>query len=156
MHTKSIVIACVAVATAELLAVPAGPLARFWRENDGKTVRRLPVDVVPENAFWGFGTRDFPDGMKAFNRMADEGFAKSTYNCITLTLRCNPELGDAETMSAAKAFFAKARAVGVKAYMDVDPRIARREFFARWPNERQGIAAVVTAVPTNLRYPTQL
>ena len=45
MHTKSIVIACVAVAAAELLAVPADPLARFWRENDGKTVRRLPVDV---------------------------------------------------------------------------------------------------------------
>ena len=149
MHTKSIVIACLAVAATELLAVPADPLPRFWRENDGKTVRRLPVDVVPENAFWGFGTRDFPDGMKAFNRMADEGFAKSTYNCITLTLRCNPELGDAETMSAAKAFFAKARATGVKVYMDTDPRIARREFFARWPNERQGIAYVATAASTN-------
>ena len=149
MHTKSIVIASLAVAAAELLAVPADPLTRFWRENDGKTVRRLPVDVVPENAFWGFGTRDFLDGMKAFNRMADEGFAKSTYNCITLTLRCNPELGDAETMAAAKAFFAKARAAGVKVYMDTDPRIARREFFARWPNERQGIAYVATAAPTN-------
>ena len=138
------------VAVAWLTAVASGdPLARFWRENDGKTVRRLPVDVLPENAFWGFNTRDFPDGMKAFSRMVDEGFANSTYNCVTLTLRCNPELGDAETMAAAKAFFAKARAVGVKAYMDVDPRIARREFFARWPNERQGIAAVVTAVPTN-------
>ena len=130
-------------------ATQCDPLARFWRENDGKTVRRLPVDVVPENAFWGFGTRDFSDGMKAFNRMVDEGFAKSTYNCVTLTLRCNPELGDAETMSAAKAFFAKARAAGVKVYMDTDPRIARREFFARWPNERQGIAYVVTAAPTN-------
>ena len=149
MHTKSLVITCLAVAAAELLAVPADPLARFWRENDGKTVRRLPVDVVPENAFWGFGTRDFLDGMKAFNRMAEEGFAKSTYNCVTLTLRCNPELGDAETMAAAKAFFAKARAAGVKVYMDTDPRIARREFFARWPNERQGIAYVATAAPTN-------
>ena len=138
------------VAAAWLTAVASGdPLVRFWRENDGKTVRRLPVDMLPENAFWGFNTRDFPDGMKAFSRMVDEGFANSTYNCVTLTLRCNPELGDAETMAAAKAFFAKARAVGVKAYMDVDPRIARREFFARWPNERQGIAAVVTAVPTN-------
>ena len=131
------------------VAVADDPLARFWRENDGKTVRRLPVDVLPENAFWGFITRDFPDGMKAFNRMVDEGFAKSTYNCVTLTLRCNPELGDAETMSAAKAFFAKARAAGVKVYMDVDPRIARREFFARWPDERQGLAYVTTSTPTN-------
>ena len=130
-------------------ATQCDPLTRFWRENDGKKVRRLPVDVVPENAFWGFGTRDFPDGMKTFNRMVDECLAKSTYNCVTLTLRCNPELGDAETISAAKALFAKARAAGVKVYMDTDPRIARQEFFARWPNERQGIAAVISAAPTN-------
>lgn len=130
-------------------ALADDPLTRFWLEKDGRAVRRLPVDVQPENAFWGFGTRDFSDGMKTFSRMADECFAKSTYNCITLTLRCNPELGDAETMSAAKTFFAKARAAGVKVYMDTDPRIARREFFARWPNERQGIACVVTAAPTN-------
>ena len=134
MHTKSIVIASLAVAAAELLAVPADPLARFWRENDGKTVRRLPVDVLPENVFWSFTTRDFPDGMKAFNRLVDEGFARSTYNCVTLTLRCNPELGDPETQAAAKAFFAKARAAGVKVYMDTDPRIARQEFFSKWPD----------------------
>ena len=55
------------LAAAAWLAVAAAddPLSRFWRENDGKTVRRLPVDVLPENAFWGFITRDFPDGMKA-------------------------------------------------------------------------------------------
>ena len=40
-------------------APSADPLVRFWRENDGKSVRRLPVDVVPENVFWGFGTRVF-------------------------------------------------------------------------------------------------
>ena len=146
---KNILLVASAAWLAAASAAPCDPLTKFWRENDGKTVRRLPVDVLPENAFWGFGTRDFLNGMKAFNRMADEGFAKSTYNCVTLTLRCNPELGDAETMSAAKAFFAKARAAGVKVYMDTDPRIARQEFFTRWPNERQGIAAVVTVVPTN-------
>ena len=125
------------------------PLARFWRENDGKTVRRLPVDVVPENVFWGFGTRDFPDNLKAFNRMIDESVARSTYNCVTLTLRCNPELGDSETMAAAKTVCEKAHAAGIKVYMDTDPRIARHEFFARWPKDMQGIATIVTAVPTN-------
>ena len=125
------------------------PLTRFWMENDGKTVRRLPVDVLPENVFWSFTTRDFPDGMKAFNRLVDEGFARSTYNCVTLTLRCNPELGDPETQAAAKAFFAKARAAGVKVYMDTDPRIARQEFFSKWPDERQSIATVFTCASTN-------
>ena len=127
----------------------ADPLVRFWRDNDGKSVRRLPVDVVPENVFWGFGTRDFPDGLKAFSRMIDESVAKSTYNCVTLTLRCNPELGDKETLLAAQAVNEKAHAAGIKVYMDTDPRIARREFFARWPNDMQGVAVVVTAAPTN-------
>ena len=135
--------ACRAAGTAD------DPLARFWRENDGKTVRRLPVDVLPENVFWGLSTRDFADGMKTLNRLADRGFEESTYNCVTLTLRCNPELGDPETQAAAKAFFAKARAAGVKVYMDTDPRIARCEFFSRWPAERQSMARVKAATPTN-------
>ena len=121
----------------------------FWRDNDGKTIRRIPVNVMPENVFWGLGTRDFADGMKTFNRLMDESFAKSTYNCITLTLRCNPELGDAETIAAAKACCARAHQEGVKVYMDTDPRIARREFFAKWPTERQSLANVVSATPTN-------
>ena len=136
---------CAPVSTAP----SADPLVRFWRENDGKSVRRLPVDVVPENVFWGFGTRDFPDGLKAFKRMIDESVVKSTYNCVTLTLRCNPELGDKETLLAAQAVNEKAHAAGIKVYMDTDPRIARREFFARWPNDMQGVAVVVTAAPTN-------
>ena len=131
------------------IAPSADPLVRFWRDNDGKSVRRLPVDVVPENVFWGFGTRDFPDGLKAFSRMIDESVAKSTYNCVTLTLRCNSELGDKETLLAAQAVNEKAHAAGIKVYMDTDPRIARREFFARWPNDMQGVAVVVTAAPTN-------
>lgn len=124
-------------------------LARFWRENDGKTVRRLPVQVMPENVFWSFGTRDFSEGMKTFGKLMDEGLDRSTYNCITLTLRCNPELGDAETLAAAKQAIAKAHAQGVKVYMDTDPRIARREFFARWPEDRQSVASVTVSVPTN-------
>ena len=126
-----------------------GELEDFWRANEGRTVRRLPVGIVPENVFWSFGTRDFSDGFKTFDRLVDEGLAKSTYNCITLTLRCNPELGDEETEAAAKRCFEKAHAEGVKVYMDTDPRIARREFFAKWPGDRQGIAAVTVVQPTN-------
>ena len=52
---------CSAVALCAIAggAAASDLLVRFWRENDGKTVRRLPVDVVPENVFWGFGTRVF-------------------------------------------------------------------------------------------------
>ena len=154
MKTRSLIAFVCAAALNGLCASPcatpsADPLVRFWRDNDGKAVRRLPVDVVPENVFWCLGTRDFPDDLKAFNRMIGESVEKSTYNCVTLTLRCNPELGDKETLAAAQAINEKAHAAGIKVYMDTDPRIARREFLARWPDEKQGIAVVVTAAPTN-------
>ena len=45
---------------------------RFHLENEGRTVRRLPVGVLPENVFWWFTTRDFSDGMKTFNRLVKQ------------------------------------------------------------------------------------
>lgn len=130
-------------------AAPVDALERFLQENVGKTVRRLPVDVVPENVFWSFSTHDFADGMKTFSRLVDEGLSKSTYNCITLTLRCNPELGDAETVAAAKTAIERAHKDGVKVYMDTDPRIARAEFFRSWPAEKQSVVRVELAASTN-------
>ena len=153
---KNIVfLACgmMALPQAAVCAAPASaqcdPLVAFHLSNSGKTVRRLPVDVVPENVFWWFTTRDFADGMKTFSRLVDEGLAGSTYNCVTLSLRCNSEFGGHEVQEAARVFFAKTRAAGVKAYMDTDPRIARCEFLSRWPDEKQGVAHVVAATPTN-------
>jgi hypothetical protein len=124
-------------------------LRRFYTANNGKTLRRLPIDILPENGFWWFTTRDFADGMSAFNHLADEGLAKSTYNCITLSLRCNHELGHPQTQQAARNFFKKAGEHGVKVYMDTDPRIARKEFFSRWPEDCQSVAKIVTAEPSS-------
>ncbi len=154
MENRTLIVLVGAAALNGLCASPsatpsADPLVRFWRDNDGKVVRRLPVDVVPENAFWGFTTRDFSDNLKSFNRMVDESVSQSTYNCVTLTLRCNPELGDRETLLAAQSVCEKAHAAGIKVYMDTDPRIARREFLARWPDDKQGVAVVVAVAPTN-------
>ncbi|MBR4611466.1 MAG: hypothetical protein IKO40_01990, partial [Kiritimatiellae bacterium] len=148
MAISCVAVACSAVGTADLGA-SEDPLGRFWRENDGKVVRRLPIDVLPENVFLWFTNRDFADGMKVFDRLADECFAQSTYNCVTFTLRCNPDLSDVQTLEATRKFFAKAHASGLKVYMDTDPRRARREFLARWPDERQGVVSVVVAAPTN-------
>ena len=52
-------------------------------------------------------------------------------------------------MAAVQAFCEKAHAAGIKVFMDTDPRIARREFFARWPDDMQGVVSVVSAAPTN-------
>ncbi len=147
--TPSMFIKGVSKIMGDAFVAATDPLDEFWRNNDGKTVRRLPVDIVPENVFWSFGTRDFSDEMKTYNKLVDEGLAKSTYNCITHTLRCNPELGDPETLEAARAAFARAHQEGVKVYMDTDPRIARAEFFKKWPDEKQSIVRVVIAPATN-------
>lgn len=37
------------------MASKDSPLTRFYSKNDGKTIRRLPSWIVPENAFSGFG-----------------------------------------------------------------------------------------------------
>jgi len=131
------------------MAAEADALTRFWRENDGKTVRRLPVNVMPENVFLSFGNKDFSDDFRTFGALMDALDAKSTYNCITLTLRCNPELAEEKTQAAAKKAIARAHQAGMKVYMDTDPRIARRAFFAKWPDERQGMAKVISCDPTN-------
>ena len=137
------------LASMACFAKAGDPLVRFWRENDGKAIRRLPVEVLPENVFWWFTTRDFSDGMKAFNRLVDEGLGRSTCNCVTLSLRCDPEFGDSETQLAARSFIERAHAAGAKVYMDTDPRIARREFLSRWPKDRQQLASVIIVAPTN-------
>ena len=62
----------------------------FWRDNDGKTIRRIPVNVMPENVFWGFGTRAFADVMKTFNptfhvRNESQRFARAFVRFLELS-----------------------------------------------------------------------
>ena len=99
---------------------------------------RLPVSVLPENVFLGFGNADFrePDGrtMAAVVRMLGE---ESTYNVITLTLRCTNDLSSAETQRRVRMVAEQAHGYGMKVMMDTDPRIARHEFLRRWPADAQ-------------------
>ena len=113
-------------------------LDRFYSESAGKTVRRLPVDVLPENTFHGYGNGNFEesdDRTMTFGARAD--FEQGTWNMATLTLRSKPDLSDAITQERVKGYIERAHALGVKVFMDTDPRIARHEFLRRWPEDAQ-------------------
>ena len=126
------------------------PLVRFWDETSGKTIRRLPVQVVPENAFTCLGAIDFKAGRETYRRDAifRDVFGKmSPYNCITLSLRCIPDLNDPATKERAAALIDQAHKDGIKVYMDTDPRSARDEFLRRWPEDAQSRLAFEICEP---------
>lgn len=115
-------------------------LDSFYAENAGGTLRRLPTVILPENAFFMIHGPSLTKGAENANAALMEMLAeKGTYNFITLTLRCHPELGDAEIVAEVKKVIEVAHRHGIKVGMDIDPRIARREFLRRWPDEMQSV-----------------
>ena len=134
-------------------AVAADPLEEFWDKTaSGATIRRLPVQVVPENAFVSFGNGDFKPGRERALRdeMFRDVFGKlSPYNCVTLTLRCKPDLSDRILQDRVADVIRQAHADGIQVLMDVDVRIARDEFLRRWPDDAQSYLAFDIVTPTN-------
>lgn len=125
-------------------------LTRFWDETTGKTIRRLPVQVVPENSFVSLSNVNFENPTPSIElRQVSEVAAKSTYNVFTLTLRSVPDLSDAITQERVKAYIAAAHAAGMQVLMDIDVRIARFEFLRRWPEHHAGMLRVESVAPTN-------
>ena len=130
----------------------ADPLERFWDKTTGKTIRRLPVQVVPENAFVCLANWDFKPGNE--NALRDEMFRdvlgrQSPYNCVTLSLRCKPDLSDRILQDRVADVIRQAHADGIQVLMDVDVRIARDEFLRRWPDDAQSYLAFDIVAPTN-------
>ena len=143
------------LAALPLVSVPgndlhADALDRFWDETSGKTIRRLPVQVIPENAFICLGAIDFRKGCETYRRDAifrDVFGRMSPYNCITLSLRCIPDLNDPATKERAAALIGQAHKDGIQVLMDTDPRSARDEFLRRWPEDAQSRLAFEVVDP---------
>lgn len=139
----SFVIAAASAAVGLGVSAPQRALERFWSESSGKTIRRLPVQVQPCNAFTCLGNSDFTKE----GRLGDVYGAyidRSVYNCITLTLRCTNDLSDAVTYESVGALAGRSAAAGIQTLMDVDARIARDEFMRSYPDEAQGYVMMAT------------
>ena len=141
----------VACGLACLLAnmLSADALDAFWSETSGRTLRRLPLGVVPENVFWSLSNTSFEQGEEFERRFVADLAGRSVYNVVTLTLRSVPDLSDKVTERFAGTFIRESHARGIKVLMDIDARISRREFLRRWPEDRAGVLRLVSAQPTN-------
>ena len=111
-------------------------LARYYRENTGRVLRRLPTWIVPENAFLSISNLDFDETTRGVtDRILADYAAKGDYNCVTYTLRCVPDLSDPRVEARVARTARALHASGIQMLMDVDPRIFRNEFLARWPGD---------------------
>ena len=118
-------------------------LERFWRESEGRTVRRLPIDVLPENAFVILREDQRVVGPEVAEAAIREICEKGTYNVITLTPRWRQEISGDDYAAVVRRLSAVAHAYGVKLLADSDPRQDRAAFFARFPDKTLDLSAVV-------------
>ncbi len=97
---------------------------------------RLPENVVPEMAVWGWTLEEFkPGGYRAFLDMAAK---HSPYNVITTTIRAPMvEVTDESVYKQIKEGTAYARSLGIRIAFDLDVRLARRAFQKAYPDELQ-------------------
>ena len=126
-------------------------LTRFWRENEGKALTRLPASVVPLNSFLSFATHDYTNATPFTESVNMYRFLgeKTGVNFVTHTLRCVPDLSDKATEDGVRQVCAEAHKYGIEVGMDVDVRIARFEFLRRWPDEAQRKLVVDSAPATD-------
>ncbi len=106
------------------------------RENCDKTGHRLPANVMPTLGCWFWTEAEFePKGYQSFINQVS---LHSSYNYLTTSIRASKiEVTDNDAHDQIKAAAIYARDHGVPIVMDLDVRLARRAFEARYPDELQ-------------------
>ena len=107
-------------------------LARFYSENDGKSLRRLPSWIVPENAFGGFAISDPSNVVQ--RRVLEVFRDRSDWNVLTYCCRSSEPLNPAVTSRLAMAA-SELRGTGIELLMELDPRLLRNAFLERHPDD---------------------
>lgn len=111
-------------------------LDRFFRENDGKTIRRLPSWVEPYPVFMTLGNIELnPGGDKITQRILAHVRDKSGANVLAYSPRCRLDLSDEEFMRRVKNTGDFLRGSGIQFQVQIDPRLFRNEFLTKWPDE---------------------
>ena len=126
-----------------------GVLERFYRENDGKTLRRLPSWVMVQPSALMLHTADLKEepGADVLARLFDLFRDRSDWNVLTFALRCVPDLSSPVVERHAMINAARAREAGIELKMNIDPRIMRNEFLGRWPEDCLHWRQFETVVP---------
>ncbi len=107
-------------------------LARFYHENEGKSLRRLPSWIVPENAFAGFGIADPSNTVQ--RRVLKPFLERSDWNVLTWCCR-TAEHGHPEVAPRLAEAAETLKGSGIELLMELDPRLMRNEFLSRHPDD---------------------
>ena len=119
-------------------------LERFYAENEGRTIRRLPSWIVPENVFAGFNTNDA--GRAVHLRKLRLIREKSDWNVLTCTCRFADHT-EADVLDHLKDAVAALRWSGVELLMDLEPRLWRDAFLKEYPGDYLRLRQFATFKP---------
>ncbi|MBN2377572.1 MAG: hypothetical protein JXD22_14325 [Sedimentisphaerales bacterium] len=100
---------------------------------------RLDVSVLPEIAFTSIVEGHFEND-KTWQNSVDIIANHGTYNLITLTMRLKGHpIVDPQTKELFRKYVDYAGGKGIGVLLDLDPRLAREEFYRRYPDEMQKV-----------------
>jgi len=110
-------------------------LARFHAENAGKSLRRLPSWIVPENVFSSLRAEQMDDPANTVQRRLFDLYRdRSDWNVLTYCARFSDH-DDPRVMERVAEAAKTMRAVGIELLMENDPRLMRDGFLRRFPDE---------------------
>ena len=104
--------------------------------SSSKVLKNIPSDLQPVIGAWFWGEDIFkPDGYKYFLDQASE---HSCYDLLSTGIRVpGRDITDIDVHNQVKLAVEYAKEKGIKIALELDPRIARRKFEARYPEELQ-------------------
>ncbi len=109
--------------------------ATIW-SSDNKNVNHSPNNIMPTLGCWFWGNLEFEtDGYKQFIELVSR---HSSYDLLTTSIRTlKKEVTDDEVHNQIKSAAIYAQEHGIPIVMDLDVRLARRAFEAKYPDELQ-------------------
>ena len=123
-------------------------LRRFYAENDGRSLRRLPSWIVPENAFAYIGRDQVDDPENTVQRRFFTLFReRSDWNLLTYCARF-AEHDDPRVMGRVAEAAGAMKGSGIGLLMENDPRLMRDEFFRRFPEDYLRIRQYAVVEPS--------
>ena len=127
---------CAALSLYAAGAESAEVLERFYRENDGKSLRRLPNWVLPEALFCSLSNADIEgDGTNILGRIYALCRDRLDVNVLTWQPRCRLDLSSPYVEERVAEAVRSLRGSGISLVLFVDPRLMREEFLSRWPDD---------------------
>ena len=126
----------VAISVSAASSEGAGVLERFYRENDGKALRRLPGWVLPEALFCSLRNVDIDgEGTNVLGRIYALCRDRLDVNVLTWQPRCRLDLSSPRVEERVAEAVRSLGGSGISLVLFVDPRLMRNEFFSRWPDD---------------------